>query len=308
MPWACGCSAISRAPRCRCCARFAGWRAEDGGELCIYHLDTSPQPACCQPSATGAEPSLPPADSDPAAAAVAPADMAAVRSGLQEGHAATVVPPVGGRLVLFDSSTEHEVLPSYAARYAVAVWFTRAVREGQAQAGRQQGGSERGVAGSGGSGSGSGSDSSSSREGQGQQEAAPAQQVAEAAAAAAPAPVPAASLLPAQDALHTAGDTQLACSPSQDAAVAGLAPPLQQGGITRPGHIFVSVASYRDSETQVGSGGSEGVRCDSASGWYWDSGTQVGAGQIAGGEMWFCKGLVLGQWDQVGVWAGLLRG
>ncbi len=32
------------------------------------------------------------------------------------GEAATMVPPVGGRLVAFDSRVEHEVLPAHACR------------------------------------------------------------------------------------------------------------------------------------------------------------------------------------------------
>jgi predicted 2-oxoglutarate/Fe(II)-dependent dioxygenase YbiX len=43
------------------------------------------------------------------------------------GGPALDVPPVGGRLLLFDAaSTEHEVLPSHARRFALSAWLPRA--------------------------------------------------------------------------------------------------------------------------------------------------------------------------------------
>ena len=36
----------------------------------------------------------------------------------EDGAPATIIAPLGGRLVVFESSTEHEVLPAYQQRYA----------------------------------------------------------------------------------------------------------------------------------------------------------------------------------------------
>jgi hypothetical protein len=46
-------------------------------------------------------------------------------SGLDEGHPGTSIAPVGGRLVVMDSRLLHEVLPAHAERYALTVWFAR---------------------------------------------------------------------------------------------------------------------------------------------------------------------------------------
>ncbi|KAL4859532.1 [Skp1-protein]-hydroxyproline N-acetylglucosaminyltransferase [Chlorella vulgaris] len=46
-------------------------------------------------------------------------------SGLDEGHPGTLIAPVGGRLVVMDSRLLHEVLPAHAERYALTVWFAR---------------------------------------------------------------------------------------------------------------------------------------------------------------------------------------
>ncbi|GLI62639.1 hypothetical protein VaNZ11_005305 [Volvox africanus] len=43
--------------------------------------------------------------------------------GLAAGEPATVVAPVGGRLVVFESHLFHEVLPAHRNRYAVTAWF-----------------------------------------------------------------------------------------------------------------------------------------------------------------------------------------
>lgn len=193
---------------------LVGWRPEDGGELCIYHLGTSPiPPAPGQGSAAagGAAPAQEPARAEPA-----------VLSGLQEGHAATVVPPLAGRLVLFDSRTQHEVLPSFAPRYALAIWFTRppAAAAGDEQ---QPGGQA-------------------------------AERLPVAAAAEQPKPAPE----PAQRLRQTEARTAEQ-SPAPPAAARGRrasyesfpGPALDAERITRPGQIFVSIASYRDSETQV---------------------------------------------------------
>ncbi|KAK9819250.1 hypothetical protein WJX81_000875 [Elliptochloris bilobata] len=44
--------------------------------------------------------------------------------GCEGGEATTLVPPVGGRLVIFDSRIEHEVLPARLCRYALTAWPT----------------------------------------------------------------------------------------------------------------------------------------------------------------------------------------
>ena len=61
-----------------------------------------------------------------------------VGSGLDEGHPATVVPPIGGRLVVMDSRLLHEVLPADAERYAIAVWFSKTPPGGAGAAGEQE--------------------------------------------------------------------------------------------------------------------------------------------------------------------------
>ncbi|GLC55882.1 hypothetical protein PLESTB_001039600 [Pleodorina starrii] len=43
--------------------------------------------------------------------------------GLAAGEPATVVAPLGGRLVVFESHLFHEVMPAYRSRYAVTAWF-----------------------------------------------------------------------------------------------------------------------------------------------------------------------------------------
>ena len=133
--------------------------------------------------------------------------------------------------MIFDSRTEHEVLPSFAPRYAVAVWFTRSAGpEGQP---------ERAVAAANGASRG---------------QALPEDQAAGAASGAAAAgvaevqePGPA-EPAPAAEARAT-GAVPLPC-PAAGPPVP-LPPPLDMRGITRPGEIFVSIAAYRDSETQV---------------------------------------------------------
>jgi SM-20-related protein len=57
----------------------AGWKAGDGGELCIY----------------------------------------------PQGRPAVSIAPLAGRLALFESTLEHEVLESRAPRYSITGWFKR---------------------------------------------------------------------------------------------------------------------------------------------------------------------------------------
>ena len=111
------------------------WIAGDGGALCVYTHSSSGSHPC---AASAADLSL--AGAAVAAAAAAAQQVAAPRSsssssdssgsavgsGLDEGHPATVVPPIGGRLVAMDSRLLHEVLPAQAERYAVTVWFSKA--------------------------------------------------------------------------------------------------------------------------------------------------------------------------------------
>ncbi|GFR46697.1 hypothetical protein Agub_g8316, partial [Astrephomene gubernaculifera] len=44
-------------------------------------------------------------------------------AGLAAGEPALLVAPVGGRLLLFESHLQHEVMPAYRHRYAVTAWF-----------------------------------------------------------------------------------------------------------------------------------------------------------------------------------------
>jgi hypothetical protein len=113
------------------------WIAGDGGALCVYTHSSSGSHPC---AASAADLSLAGAAVAVAAAAAAAQQVAAPRSsssssdssssavgsGLDEGHPATVVPPIGGRLVAMDSRLLHEVLPAQAERYAVTVWFSKA--------------------------------------------------------------------------------------------------------------------------------------------------------------------------------------
>ncbi len=70
----------------------SSWQPSDGGELCIY----------------------PPTISQPLLGRAGPEKAAPLK-----------VEPVGGRLVLFESTLEHEVLESNASRYSVTGWFKR---------------------------------------------------------------------------------------------------------------------------------------------------------------------------------------
>jgi hypothetical protein len=122
------------------------WSANDGGALCVYsHSSSGSDP--CAPSAADLR-----LGGGAAAAATAAAQQAAdpsssggdssgsaVGSGLDEGHPATVVPPVGGRLVVMDGRLLHEVLPAQAERYAVTVWFSKAPPAEAAAAGTAAG-------------------------------------------------------------------------------------------------------------------------------------------------------------------------
>jgi hypothetical protein len=44
-------------------------------------------------------------------------------AGLEQGEPGLVVAPLGGRLLLFESHLEHEVLPAHRHRYSITTWF-----------------------------------------------------------------------------------------------------------------------------------------------------------------------------------------
>eukprot|EP00877_Chromochloris_zofingiensis_P015121 jgi/Chrzof1/9863/Cz04g18220.t1 len=46
-------------------------------------------------------------------------------AGVTAGEPAVTIAPLGGRLVVFDSRLDHEVLPAFASRYAITAWFYR---------------------------------------------------------------------------------------------------------------------------------------------------------------------------------------
>ena len=86
------------------CIAYANtdWQPEDGGKLRIYPDTTGvPQP---QPKAWGSR-----TDRQPSPSAATPTD----------------VEPIGGRVLIFDSLLEHEVMPAFAPRYAVTLWIWR---------------------------------------------------------------------------------------------------------------------------------------------------------------------------------------
>ncbi|GAB4817949.1 hypothetical protein N2152v2_004995 [Parachlorella kessleri] len=271
-----------------------GWRPDHGGELCVYHLHTSPPTELADPappvlpqrrcseldvaraaaesttehvpagqgtstdaggegSATAAGAAVKEATASPGFRIEEKAEEAArkaaalVNSGLEEGHAALVVPPVAGRLVVFDSRTEHEVLPSYAPRYALAIWFTRAeasacgdqqrevVQSGQCQQDRQPLAGEPVP-----SPSQPVPITSPQQHGQaayvGMEEDVRRQQQEEQQQGVDEAQ-------PAMGGRFPAGCEIPPVDPQK-------LPALDTESIARPGHIFVSIASYRDSETQ----------------------------------------------------------
>ncbi|KAK9916189.1 hypothetical protein WJX75_009844 [Coccomyxa subellipsoidea] len=77
-----------------------GWDAAlHGGQLCIYNLADRWRPGL------KLDPQMSP--------------------GYAAGEPAVVVAPIGGRLVVFESNTAHEVLPAQVPRYALTVWFTK---------------------------------------------------------------------------------------------------------------------------------------------------------------------------------------
>lgn len=145
---------------------------------------------------------------------------------MDEGHPATVVPPVGGRLVVMDSRLLHEVLPAEAERFAIAVWFSRAPPAAAGATG--EGGDPQPV------------------------------QLEVAAPAPAPPMIDSAEGAPAGSGAHQPPVCSTARPPAAagaEVAAAGAAPPaaaqpLDGSRITAPGCIFVSVPAYRDSETQ----------------------------------------------------------
>lgn len=162
-----------------------GWRPEDGGQLVVYDQAHPPEAALAH-------------------------GEAALASGLDAGLPGTVVPPLGGRLVVFDSRLVHEVLPAQMERVAIACWFTC---------------SEEAAAGGGGG-------------------------------SAAPADHAAAEQLSSQVAaarLHPSPWTvpvRCAAASSSRSSSRGCSRNVPDRSITRPGAIFVSIASFRDPETQ----------------------------------------------------------
>lgn len=139
-----------------------GWEASHGGCLCVYnHSTVGSDPRAASAAdlrltrGTAADSSntigRPPGMATGQHAAGEQATQQAqhlqqgqaapfVGSGLDEGHCATVVPPLGGRLVVMDSRLLHEVLPAGAERYALTAWFSRASppRQQRRQAQEQQ--------------------------------------------------------------------------------------------------------------------------------------------------------------------------
>eukprot|EP00887_Chlorella_sp_A99_P005631 scaffold1.g5631.t1 len=211
-----------------------GWDpTHDGGALCVYGHHGAPADA-------------------------AAAGDAALRTGLDDGLPGTVVAPLPGRLVVFDSRLVHEVLPTHAERCALTCWFSR-VGTGTSAAGPAadaagaqptgEGAAGADAAGEGAAGGRAAADDLASQlrgasldEVQGERQAAGTGQE----------PGGAATL----EAAHPRGD---AATPAQEAGSIRPTPGLGllapepapgAGAVTRPRHIFVSIASYRDSETQ----------------------------------------------------------
>lgn len=90
----------------------------DGGQLAVY--DTTYQPA---PKPGGASHAVGSHSSQPASAAAEQFSGHSLPSGYEQGEPATLISPVGGRLVVFESHVDHEVLPAKSPRWAIAVWF-----------------------------------------------------------------------------------------------------------------------------------------------------------------------------------------
>ncbi|KAL4430803.1 hypothetical protein ABPG75_006059 [Micractinium tetrahymenae] len=136
----------------------SAWEASHGGSLCVYNHSTVGSDPCAASASDLRLSSASGAGSDSSSgpngmglaqrAAVAASGQLqqeqaaqrgqqqqgqqqqggvppAISSGLDEGHCATVVPPLGGRLVVMDSRLLHEVLPAQAERYALTVWFSK---------------------------------------------------------------------------------------------------------------------------------------------------------------------------------------
>lgn len=170
--------------------------------------------------------------------------------------ASFLVGGAAGRLVVFESKLEHEVLPCYAPRYALTIWFTRKAAATPSAA------YEAGAL-----GLSSLSKIDSNMAGnilqllpidESQQVPDSTVDIVETANTA---------LQQASQKLqqgqkpgpsgepHLAPDTQQegssACQAPQQHCCVPQDPSLDMSCITRPGHIFISIASYRDSETQV---------------------------------------------------------
>ena len=98
-----------------------GWTQKDGGCLRIY------------PGTTGVPAPVPPPPPPPheetgtgaSSHTASASDMRYDQQGQGGAPAFVDVEPLGGRVVVFDSLLEHEVLPSAANRYAVTLWVWR---------------------------------------------------------------------------------------------------------------------------------------------------------------------------------------
>ena len=113
----------------------------DGGQLALYNWRYSGQRASC---ATGCGSGV--AAGLAEAAGPEEAGASSWGAGVAGGEPALLVAPLGGRLLVFESHLDHEVLPAHQRRYSVTLWLYRGDAAGDASsAGRGSAADSRGV-------------------------------------------------------------------------------------------------------------------------------------------------------------------
>ena len=97
-----------------------------GGQLALYNVPHLQHPGT---TATAAAPAVnagaAPTESSSTAAAESP-EPASAAPPTHLPDLGSIITPLGGRLVVFDSLLEHEVLPAFQPRYALTTWFYKA--------------------------------------------------------------------------------------------------------------------------------------------------------------------------------------
>jgi hypothetical protein len=98
---------------------------EDGGQLAVYNTayvsNAQTTDADAGSSATGSASAT--AESASPGMATSNHEDSTLPVGWSAGEPATLIAPLGGRLVVFESRVEHEVLPAHAERWALTAWF-----------------------------------------------------------------------------------------------------------------------------------------------------------------------------------------